>query len=109
MESGRVLFAPLFVFFALGAVVLFIGLFYVLPIILGIRCAHRKNYSALWMLFAIHPLGGWITFIVLSCLPGRTQCVRCGGFLSRNWRIWPFCQTPVTTSQPPLAGAPPQH
>ena len=110
MAVGGTAFGLLFIVMAIGMVLLLIGVLWVLPIILGVRCAQRKNYSPLWMLFGIHPIGGWVAFIVLSCLPGRTQCGRCGGFLSKNWRICPFCQTPVAAMgmpYPPTATQPP--
>ena len=52
----------------------FVVLGWVVPIMLGVRAAKRKNYSPLWMLFGIHPLFGWVACIVAV-----------------NYRICPFC------------------
>jgi hypothetical protein len=76
-------------------------LLWVLPITLGLRAAHRNNYSPLWMLFGIHPLGGWIAYIVLANLPPRTQCTNCGGFVTVNFRICPHCHSALTPPAPP--------
>jgi hypothetical protein len=86
-------------------ILLFIGLGWVLPIILGVRQATKKNYSPLWMLFGIHPLGGWIAFIVLACLPPRVQCRTCGGFVAAQFRICPYCRSELAGG---AAGAPGQ-
>jgi hypothetical protein len=69
--------------------VVFVG--WVLPIVLGVRAANRKQYSPHWMWFGIHPLFGWIACIVLLCLPPRIQCPNCGGFVAVNFRICPYC------------------
>jgi hypothetical protein len=81
---------------------------WVLPICLGVREARKKNYSPLWMLFGIHPLGGWIAFIVLACLPPRVQCRNCGGFVEANFRVCPFCRADLREGGfgPPQAGLP---
>jgi hypothetical protein len=73
--------------------VAFVIVGWVLPITLGIRCADSKGYSRLWMLFGIHPVSGWIAFIVLSTLPGQRQCTNCGGFIGLNFLICPYCHT----------------
>jgi hypothetical protein len=45
------------------------------------------------MLFGIHPIFGWIACIVLLCITPRIQCPNCGGFVTVNYRICPFCRT----------------
>jgi hypothetical protein len=74
-----------------------------LPIRFGIGCAIRKHYSPYWMWFAIHPLGGWIAYLVLALLPPRVECSHCGGYVARHFRFCPYCQTPIPT--PPNAAA----
>jgi hypothetical protein len=68
-----------------------IVLLWVLPIILGVRKIKAKNYSTAWMCFGIYPLGAWIAYIVFCCLKPRIQCESCGGFVTDNFRICPFC------------------
>ena len=79
---------------------------WVLPITLGVHQARKKNYPALWMLFGIHPLGGWIAFIVLACLPPRIQCPACGGFVQVHFRICPFCHANLAGPGPAPAPGP---
>lgn len=83
----NVLFGLMLVLVVVGVIV--IG--WVLPIAFGVSIAKRKNYSPLWMLFGIHPMGGWIALIVLACLPPRRQCDNCGGFVESHFRLCPFC------------------
>lgn len=93
-HQGPDIVAALFAFVAIFFLVLvavFVG--WALPITLGVRAANRKNYSPHWMWFGIHPLAGWIACIVLLCLPPRVQCPNCGGFVTVNFRICPFCHT----------------
>ena len=94
---------PLAIFFIIFAMVFAAGLIFVLwvlPIWLGIRTARQKNYTPLWMLFGIHPLGGWIAFIVLSSLPPRHQCTNCGGFVPNYFRLCPYCHREMTPPTP---------
>jgi len=96
---------------AVFCVSLFVTAFVVLwlvPIPLGIRCAIRKHYSPYWMWFGLHPLGGWIAFVVLASLPGRVECGHCGGYVEGHFRICPYCHaslappvTPASPSDPP--------
>jgi hypothetical protein len=78
------------IFFCVFCVAVVLG--WVVPITLGVRAANRKNYSPLWMLFGIHPLFGWIACVVLLCITPRIQCPNCGGFVTANYRICPFCR-----------------
>jgi hypothetical protein len=77
------------VIMVLVAVVVVVG--WVLPITLGVHAARRKNYSPHWMWFGIHPIFGWVACIVLLCLTPRIQCTNCGGFVTVNFRICPYC------------------
>jgi len=122
------------VFAAVFAVVFVIAI-WVTPILLGIRSALRKGISPHWMWFGIHPLGGWIAFIVIACMAPRPRCPRCG-FLQSDWArfcarcgfdihpMWgpppgpaapvspapPFAPStiPPAADQGPAAGPPPQ-
>jgi hypothetical protein len=97
------------VLMALVGAAMAIALLWVLPITLGIHQARKKNYSPLWMLFGIHPLGGWIAFIVLACLPPRVQCRNCGGFVAINFRVCPFCRADLDAGRPPQGQGPIPH
>jgi hypothetical protein len=77
------------------AVIAGIGLLWVLPIVLGVRLARRKGYSPAWMWFGIHPIGGWIAYIVFLALPARMQCINCGGFVATYFKLCPYCHEPV--------------
>ena len=72
--------------------------FWVLPIVLGIRCARRKRYSPHWMWFGVHPLGGWCVFIVLTALPARRICGTCGGYVAEYFRLCPYCHASMENS-----------
>ncbi len=82
-------------FVSLFAAALIIVLAWVVPITYGIQAAIRKHYSPHWMWFGIHPIGGWIAFTVLSFLPTRVECQTCGGFISPQFRICPYCRMPM--------------
>ncbi|MDP6633783.1 MAG: hypothetical protein QGG42_02715 [Phycisphaerae bacterium] len=100
--------AGLHIVMGLVMIVLVIGLGWVLPITLGVRLANKKNHSALWMLFGIHPVGGWIAFIVLACVTPRVRCINCGGFFGIHFRICPYCQTTFGNEEPgPVNPSPP--
>lgn len=68
-----------------------IGLFWVLPIWLGLRSARRKNRSGHWMWFGFHPIGGWITFAVLASLPPLRICPQCGEKSKSHAKVCPYC------------------
>ena len=97
VAAGGIIF-PLVV----SAIIIFL---WVLPIMLGVWCAKHKNYSPAWMCFGIHPLGGWIAFIVLSCLPDRIQCPNCGGFVKVNFKICPYCRAGINPPPSSVATA----
>ena len=78
---------------AVAAVI--ITLFWILPITIGLRIARRKHLSGLWMLFGIHPLGGWITCIVLALCTPRVECASCGGYVKANFKQCPYCRGAV--------------
>jgi hypothetical protein len=69
-----------------------ITILWVLPIWLGIRAAHRNNWSALWMWFGIHPIGGWIAFAVLHFLPPLKTCPQCAEKVKAAAKLCHFCQ-----------------
>ena len=103
-------YAPPIAPLLLGVVVLtvFVVVGWVLPISLGIGCAVRKMYSPHWMWFGIHPVLGWIAFIVLAVLPPRRECPACGGLIQVRFRICPYCRNPIG-QMPPHDPAQTQH
>ena len=64
---------------------------WVWPILRGVRLAKEKGISPHWMWFGIHPILGWIACIVLLCITPRIRCPNCGGFVTVNFRICPYC------------------
>jgi hypothetical protein len=68
---------------------------WILPVALGIRVAQRKGYSPHWMWFGVHPIGGWVAFIVMASLEQKTQCRNCGGYIGSNFKICPYCHENV--------------
>lgn len=70
-----------------------IGLFWVLPIWLGLRAARRNNRSCHWMWFGFHPIGGWITFAVLASLPPLRICPQCGEKSKSHAKVCPYCMS----------------
>ena len=43
----------------------------IVPVVLGIKAAKRKGVSPHWMWFGVHPLGGWIAYLVIRSRPDR--------------------------------------
>jgi len=66
---------------------------WITPIPLGIRQAKRKHRSPHWMWFGLHPMSGWIAFIVLYALPPLKECPNCGENAKAHARVCPFCLT----------------
>jgi hypothetical protein len=84
-------FSPLHWLIFLTMSVVFLAVGWVLPIILGIQTAKQKNYSPHWMWFGIHPILGWVACIALLCMTPRIQCPNCGGYVTVNFRVCPYC------------------
>jgi hypothetical protein len=68
---------------------------WITPVVLGIRLAQKKGYSPHWMWFGVHPIGGWVAFIVMASLEKKIQCPNCGGYIGSNFRICPYCHAHV--------------
>ena len=43
----------------------------IVPVVLGIKAAKRKGVSPHWMWFGVHPVGGWIAYLVIRSRPDR--------------------------------------
>ncbi len=94
MQSSTTLhdWAPILIgVLALFGFAVFVVLFWVLPITLGVKILKRKGYSPYWMWFGVHPLAGWIMVIISASLRPRLRCEKCGGFVAHNFRLCPYC------------------
>ena len=69
---------------------------WIVPIILGVREAHRKNRSPHWMWTAVYPLLAWIPYLVLRSLPRLKHCPECGEKVNHAARICRYCHTNFT-------------
>jgi hypothetical protein len=88
----------------LVAIPVLVTVLWVLPVTLGVWIARRRKLSGLWMLFGIHPLGGWVACLVLALSRSKVECATCGGYVKRNFRQCPFCHGAVpapTAPRPP--------
>lgn len=71
---------------------IFIFFLWVLPVWLGLKWAKIKGVSKLWMLFGIHPLLGWIAFLVLKYgIDPRKQCDKCKESIKIDAQICRYC------------------
>ena len=66
-------------------------LFWVLPVLLGIREARRKNRSPHWIWTAIYPVLAWIPYLVMRSLPELRICPQCAEKVNKNARICRYC------------------
>ena len=82
------------VILVLISILLGILVLWVVPIWLGLRMARERHRAAAWMWFAIHPLGGWITFAVLASLPSLKTCPECAEKAKAAARRCPHCHQP---------------
>lgn len=78
---------------------------WIAPIPLGIRAAKRNHRSPHWMWFGLHPITGWIAFLILRSLPPMKECPKCGENSKAHARVCPYCLTPF--GSPELAGIEP--
>lgn len=61
---------------AVFAVTLFL-IFWILPLILGLRLASAKGITRKWMLFAIHPFFTWIGYLIIAVKDPKRECPHC--------------------------------
>jgi hypothetical protein len=83
---------------ALFGIAIMAALGWVVPIHFGVRIAKSKGYSPHWMWFGVYPITGWITWLVLACLPQRHPCSTCGSFLGPRYRVCPYCGNDVAAN-----------
>ncbi len=73
-------------------VILIIFLFWVIPIWFGLKWARIKGVSKLWMLSGIHPLTGWIAYLILRFgIDPRKQCDKCKESIKIEAQICRHC------------------
>lgn len=65
-------------------------LFWVLPVMGGIRTAKRRGFSPHWMWAGIHPFFAWLMWGILACLK---RCPACGKMVGVYSRFCPLCST----------------
>lgn len=46
------------------------------------------------MWFGLHPISGWIAFLILRALPPLKACAKCGENAKAHARVCPYCLTP---------------
>jgi hypothetical protein len=73
-------------------------LLWALPIFLGIRAAKRKNRSAHWLWFGVHPAGALITWLVIELSSALKICSNCRGKTSASSNFCPHCSQPLELS-----------
>lgn len=72
--------------------ILFIILLWVIPIWFGLKWARIKGVSKLWMLFGIHPMTGWIAYLILRYgIDPRKQCEKCKESIKIEAQVCRYC------------------
>jgi ribosomal protein L40E len=65
---------------------------YAYPVVAGIRCAKMKSISPHWMWFGIHPVTGWIAYLIITSRKSDTKiCYRCAARLYIGAEQCPGC------------------
>jgi len=64
---------------------------WVIPIILGVRAAKKRNRSPHWMWFGAYPILGWIALAVISSLPPLKECPQCAEKVKARAKVCRYC------------------
>ena len=82
---------------------LLIIVIWLIPIILGVRCAKRKGISPHWMWFGLYPFFGWIAYaIIFFSGSDFTKCPSCDSVCSRLSRFCLKCKAEIPLGTKPL-------
>ncbi|MDH7913044.1 hypothetical protein [Winogradskyella sp. SYSU M77433] len=77
---------------SLVIVILIITFLWIIPIWFGLKWARIKKVSKLWMLFGIHPMTGWIAYLILRYgIDPRKQCNKCKESIKLEAEICRYC------------------
>ncbi|MFD2724743.1 hypothetical protein [Hyunsoonleella rubra] len=88
----------------LFVVILIIFFFWFIPIWYGIKWAKIKGVSKLWMLFGIHPMTGWIAFLILRYgIDPRKQCDKCKESIKIEAQICRYCGNQISQEEIDMA------
>ncbi|MBC3759558.1 hypothetical protein H7U19_14165 [Hyunsoonleella sp. SJ7] len=88
----------------LVVVILIIFFFWFIPIWYGIKWAKIKGVSKLWMLFGIHPMTGWIVFLILRYgIDPRKQCDKCKESIKIEAQICRYCGNQISQEEIDMA------
>jgi hypothetical protein len=83
-----------------ATVILIIFFFWFIPIWFGLKWAEIKGISKLWMLFGIHPMTGWIAYLILRYgIDPRKQCEKCKESIKLEAQICRYCGNQMTQEE----------
>ena len=80
-----------------------VAVLWITPVILGIYQARKKNRSAHWMWFGIHPFSGWIMYVILLVSKPLRVCPNCKEKLKINAKNCPYCEHTFEDYEPSVA------
>ena len=78
----------------------FIILLWIIPIKYGLKWAKIKRVSKLWMLFGIHPIFGWIAYLVIRYgVDPRKICNQCQEPIKLQAKVCRYCGNQITQEE----------
>lgn len=72
---------------------------WIAPIFLGLKAAREKNRSPHRMWFGIHPISGWLAFLILRYVPALLECPDCGETMKAHARVCAYCLRPFRPAE----------
>lgn len=76
----------------LGSFLLLVIIFWIVPIHYGIKWAKLKGVSRMWMLFGLHPMLGWIAYLIIRFgIEPRKVCIKCKEQIKLEAQICRYC------------------
>ncbi|MDR2964584.1 MAG: hypothetical protein LBU88_02285 [Treponema sp.] len=70
-------------------IILIVFIIWILPIIIGVKMAKKKNISPHLMWIGIFPMWGLVVMTIICLLPGLKICSKCA---ERNKKYAKYCQ-----------------